>query len=209
MDEPTLLSHLRAGTREAHERTESVSGLNSVPMRRDDYATSLMGLHRAHAVATAWLMGAMPPVPVTTANVELLEADLAALGESPLPSAGFALDVEPTPAASIGVQYVVEGSTMGGTILSKRVFDDLELSSDAGASFFGQFALPAANAPGGALTRWRELVRLLKRPATPEEMKQSLAAALATFDLFTAAFRAASQASSQGSSASPAKLSKG
>jgi len=99
---------------------------------------------------------------------QLIREDLTALGR-PLPS------LEPVPvlggpAAIIGAVYVLEGSRLGGTVLSRQVGP----------------GLPKRYLTGNRQASWQHLVALIDRLlATPEDVAAATAAAcdvFATFD---------------------------
>jgi heme oxygenase len=113
-------------------------------------------------------------VPAFAPRRSLLAADLAALGlpmPDPLPLAA-APDSE---AAAFGALYVIEGSRLGGAMLARTVPDTLPYSY-----------LSAVHPPGA----WRALGEAMDRAGKaggPGWLERAIAAAAATFDLYTRA----------------------
>lgn len=88
-------------------------------------------------------------------RVRYLEQDLIALGSDPrrIPLA----TLTQTPASApelLGWLYVVEGSTLGGRLLCRRIGETLRLQPDHGLAFFHGYGDATA-------ARWREVLTLL------------------------------------------------
>ncbi|MBC3365148.1 biliverdin-producing heme oxygenase [Pseudomonas sp. SWRI154] len=115
-------------------------------------------------------------------KLPVLRGDLVALG---LDEA--AIDALPTcqrlpqidsPAAALGVSYVLEGATLGGRILRRRVAEQLGLDASSGAAFLDIY---------GELTgrRWKDFLQFLgDRNLGNEQMLEATRAAKATFICF-------------------------
>jgi len=77
----------------------------------------------------------------------------------------------------LGCLYVLEGSTLGSRIISRRLKEVLHLSEESGASFF--------NAYGGSVgTRWMEFKRFVSASVKPEDADDVVKAARETFMCF-------------------------
>jgi len=129
------------------------------------HARALPAVERALAANDA-----LPPF---TTRTRFLERDLAALGiamPAPLPLAAPGSD-----AAAFGALYVIEGSRLGGAMLSRSIPPSLPRTY-----------LSAAHSPGG----WRALGEELDRAGAAGGdiwLAEAVAAAEATFDLYVTA----------------------
>jgi heme oxygenase (biliverdin-IX-beta and delta-forming) len=108
----------------------------------------------------------------------LLKADLMLLGRDPATVRQCArLPRLDTFLQGLGCLYVLEGSTLGGQIISRRLKERLQLSEGSGASFF--------NAYGGLVgARWMEFKRFVSASVTPEHAGLVVEAARETFLCF-------------------------
>jgi heme oxygenase len=108
----------------------------------------------------------------------LLAADLLILGSNPvtLPLCG---DLPPldTFSRGLGCLYVLEGSTLGARVISRRIESHLHLRVGSGASFF--------NAYGEAVgRRWVEFKSFLTTHATPADSEEIVNSARQAFHSF-------------------------
>jgi heme oxygenase len=77
----------------------------------------------------------------------------------------------------LGCLYVLEGSTLGSQIISRRLEEKLQLGEESGASFF--------NAYGGSVgSRWREFKCFVSASVKPEHADDVVEAARQTFMCF-------------------------
>jgi heme oxygenase (biliverdin-IX-beta and delta-forming) len=168
----SAVSALRAATAPDHERVDAVFGGLGLDDRQS-YARFL----RAHARALPGVEHALAGVdgpPALRPRAALIRSDLADLGE-PMP--------EPLPFASpessaeaFGMAYVIEGSRLGGTLLSRQVPADLPHRYLAAGHERGE---------------WRGLLAAIDAAsAGPDWIAQCVAAAKRTFDLYRAAAEA-------------------
>lgn len=110
----------------------------------------------------------------------LLEADLHALGLDAravdnLPHCQSLPDVSSFPRI-LGCMYVLEGSTLGGQMLTKLLMKDLPVSPDTNASYFNSYGADVRE-------RWTEFREMLASQArTGEDEREMLASAGETFD---------------------------
>jgi heme oxygenase len=141
----TLLERLKIETRPAHDRIEAAIDLDRRIASRDAYRDLLISLFTAST----------RPGKVDAAEVahdrtffrdrcktELLPMDLAALGLEPdeieaLPQCRPLMPL-PAPEAVLGSMYVVEGSTLGGTIIAREVERRLGLTPEDRMRLFPQ-----------------------------------------------------------------------
>ncbi|GAB5521005.1 MAG: biliverdin-producing heme oxygenase [Rhodothermales bacterium] len=142
---PTLMALLKAETRAAHEATEQAFNLKAVLQSKDAYAHLLQRLHRFYSVIepmlATWDWASLGLDFDARRKLPWLEADLTALSASP-----HAEVIEPLPALStqaeaLGALYVLEGSTLGGQIITKRVQSELGFSPHSGLRFFSGYQL--------------------------------------------------------------------
>jgi heme oxygenase len=173
------LATLRAATHDHHER---IDRLMDVERMRDaaHYATVLQvfdgflaGWEPAVAAALpargqAWLRA--------RSRRPFLRRDLQALGLAGRPAADLAFTSE---AAAWGSVYVLEGSALGGRVIT-RTLADAGIDADHGAAYFHGW--------GGATgAMWREARELLAAElATPAALAQACEGARRTFDTLSA-----------------------
>lgn len=160
---------LRAATRSYHARVDAAFGSfgSATP---DGYAHFLLShariLPRAETlIVPGELLGSW------TGRTAALQADIAALGLAMPAPVEFTLSVGQ--AVRWGALYVIEGSRLGGAMLSRNVPKGLP-------SAF----LSAAHAPGG----WQRIVEALERADRgPQWRAEAVAGACAMFDAYAAA----------------------
>ena len=182
---------LRDATRAVHERLHALpafAALAAGTLDRHGYVALLGRLYGFHAPVEAALAAMLGQrlAPEAWQRAHLLRADLASFGVGEqslarLPRIEFpALPGEP---AAMGCLYVVEGSTLGGRQLSKRLDGVLPLGALAGRSF-----LQGAAQPGHL--RWAalraELDAIGADPACRREMIAGAASTFAQFELWFA-----------------------
>ena len=186
--ESSLLAELRVATSEAHADLDRALGLVAEDVDRTRYLAFLQGSLAAVRVVEPILDAWLPARPPSRRMA--LERDLRAVGgEDALAAVPDASDAA-RPVATIdeayGAAYVLEGSTLGGLSLARTLAPRLGIDRSAGASYL----LLRGEATGAA---WRAfLAELESHGATTdaEGRGRSCAAARATFDLYTRAFRA-------------------
>ncbi len=178
-----LHERLRSATRLPHQRLEAALGLVTPGV---DEAHVVRLLERFHGFHAAWepaLEGRLPDdIRVPRLKMPLLRNDLARLGvttqrlrELPLCMAARGLCGSEGEAA--GALYVLEGSTLGGQVISRAL---------QGTPWLGGRALRYWNAYGPDTgRRWRETLAYLE--ALPLDAgEQAVASAVATFVLLHA-----------------------
>jgi heme oxygenase len=165
----TAVAALRAATASDHDRVDAAYGAFDLADRAR-YAIFLHAHARALPAAET-VLAERSGLPAFRSRSALLAADLQALGEplpAPLP---FALPDDT--AAGWGALYVIEGSRLGGIMLSRSVPPDLP------AAYLG-----ARHAPG----EWRALLAAIDEAAARAEsdcwIDRAIVGARATFDLY-------------------------
>lgn len=177
--EPALLARrLREATRAAHHALDHhplLAALLTPALTRAAYGDALAALHGVFAAAESALA---PGADVTfphAARLPALEADLAALGRTPLPFRG-AIAVPDTVAARIGLLYVQEGSALGGQVLARQI--QQVLGADCPLTFF------VGAGEAAAKERWASFWRYAEAHCPGEDIPQAEAAACALFHGF-------------------------
>ncbi len=136
----SLAQRLRAETAEAHAKLEAVVGFD---IHRPSVATATLMLENFHRVLQTLEPAMMALLPMRLRDrrrLPLLRADLATLGRSvDSELAGSSKPALPqSEAEALGALYVMEGSTLGGKMISKslRKCADWPLK---GASYFNPY----------------------------------------------------------------------
>jgi heme oxygenase len=183
---PSARASLRSATRAAHERMEAGLQLISPDLTRGEYIATLRRFLAVHTVLDRELEVHVAELRrlgfewELRGKVSLLRRDLDVLGSSPcsLDQAARLPSLLPTAFHALGALYVIEGSTLGGMVISRHLERALRIGPADGASFFyGQGAATGA--------RWKQLCGLLERRlADPRSLEQAVSGANTTFSLF-------------------------
>ena len=119
---------LRTRTHGAHRGLEDALDLLRLPLSRARFTQVLRGFLGFHLVWDETMRGhaGLGALIEGRGRVAILRADLAALGESPdsiaaIPRCAAAADLAATVPAAIGSLYVMEGSTLGGRLISRAL----------------------------------------------------------------------------------------
>lgn len=135
------LSALRLGTEDLHRQIERRVNLELITRSVDDYAKMLAAYYGFYQPFERQIENARRALFEfeSLARSTQIIRDLHALGQSRLIATlpGFAKipALETTPDL-VGAIYVVEGSSLGGQIIARRVREDLGIDRDSGGSFF-------------------------------------------------------------------------
>lgn len=176
----SLRDVLRARTHGAHRSLDDSLAVSDPAVELDDYVAHLEGMWTFHAplerrlLSSEVLLTRLPDLALRR-RAHLAWSDLRALdrdpGKVPFPSCTPDLT---SLATQLGVAYVLEGSTLGGAVLARRLGAQLGLAPSALRYLHGY----------GERTgeRWRAFVQALDDAALDEEGVESAArAAEATF----------------------------
>jgi len=177
-----LIAQLRAQTAELHQQLDDALELEIGQITRQKYVEFLRGslaaLEPLETGLKPWLK------PDARSRCEALRQDLRTLGAdsvvAPLPDAPR-LENE---AAAFGARYVIEGSALGGAILSRNFDVALQLEGSA----LSYLTLHGA----GLGEHWRGFLAELEafgRSATPAERAEACESAKAVFKLYADGFR--------------------
>lgn len=161
-----------------------------MPLAR--YVAVLQGFHRFLASWEGQLLGALPlrlhEWLGSRSRLGFVEHDLGFLQPPTLPPAAATASVpaclpECSTAAAFGSLYVIEGSALGGQVITPRLQRDMGLSPGRGASYFHGFG----DRTGGM---WREFRQLAADEIgdTPASRRVACQAAGQTFDALIATF---------------------
>ena len=162
----STVAQLRAATAGDHDAVDAGFGRYDLT-DAGDYRAFLIAHARALPAVEAWLKR-IPGLPAFRVRADLVAADLAALGE-PMPQA-MTFNAVPGVAAGWGAMYVVEGSRLGGIMLSRSV------PAGMPSSYLGAKHLPG---------EWRELLAAIDaQPADEAWVSDAIAGAKAAFDLY-------------------------
>jgi len=140
-----LLERLKMETRPAHDRIERAVDLERRTTSRSSYRALLARLYGFHAAwePKAEAMIADPAFFRPRCKTALLARDLGFLGLADLEIARLPRCAPLMPmtsaAAAFGAMYVVEGSTLGGTLIARRVERHLGLTAGRGCSYFRSY----------------------------------------------------------------------
>jgi heme oxygenase len=139
---PPILDLLRARTADAHERVERALPLTDPALDRATYAGVLARFHAFHA-ALEPRIAAVPGLDALGLEMEgrrklpLLERDLRELGRGAIAGAPPVPEVGSV-AAALGCMYVLEGSTLGGRVISRHLAA-LGIAPGSGGAYFSGY----------------------------------------------------------------------
>jgi heme oxygenase len=183
-----ILELLKARTRLHHERAEAALPLMDDGLTLDRYRDTLVSflgvdlpLEERLAAQHAW--SAMGFDFDRRRKTRLIDRDLIALGLSADDVAIIPLcpDLPPvdTLPRALGALYVMEGATLGGQVIRKRLARTLGLDATDGVAFFSSYGDRVGS-------MWREFRDLARRSiTTPDARDDMIASAAATFDTLT------------------------
>ncbi|WP_434561146.1 biliverdin-producing heme oxygenase [Pseudomonas sp. R1-6] len=183
---PSLIQALRTETAELHIALEKRLPFFSEQLDLGLYRRLIAAYHgfyeplerRLHILAltpTGLDQSLRIKLPVLRADLMALGLDEMAIDSLPVCQLLPQID---SPAAALGVSYVLEGATLGGQILRRRVAEQLGLDSSSGAAFLDVY---------GELTgrRWKDFLQYLgDRNLGDDQMLEATRAAKATFICF-------------------------
>lgn len=136
------LSLLRSGTEDLHRGIERRVDLDRIARSVDEYAKTLAAFYGFYHSVEQQIDRA-PHTHFDFAlevRAERIREDLSRLGKgaliAALPEMARLPEIGTTPEL-IGILYVVEGSSLGGQIIARRVREHLGIEHGSGGSFFG------------------------------------------------------------------------
>ncbi|MGC1479340.1 MAG: biliverdin-producing heme oxygenase [Chthoniobacterales bacterium] len=181
----TLIGQLRAETREIHAELEATLDLERITRSPSDYA-QILATFRDLLKPLEDLLSESPikgDPKLDLANRlrrHRLLIDLSrfpAIKSRPLLPPWSSLDR----AEATGVLYVLEGSTLGGQVISTALRNRLGIDETSGASYFHGYGPETA-------TRWREFLAWANQSLPEHRYPKAAEAAQRTFEFFLNAF---------------------
>jgi heme oxygenase (biliverdin-IX-beta and delta-forming) len=170
---------LKTATAACHERIEVRFDLDArlrSPTTYADLLERMLGFYRPVEERIAPYAAALPGLDWPgRRKVPLLLADLGAVGRAP----GAPQAVAPLPAVgsaddALGVLYVLEGATLGGTLIARAARARLGVTPVTGCAFFTAYGSATA-------ARWRAFAAILQTATAGAPSGATLAAATACF----------------------------
>jgi heme oxygenase len=132
---------LRRDTREAHDRIEAALHLPRVLESVESYGRLLQRWYGFYAPVEAQL--ARHQIDgldlIARKKVPLLCRDLGQLGLEAPAHYITGYDETETPARALGCLYVLEGSTLGGQLISRELHSRLGITADNGGAFYASY----------------------------------------------------------------------
>ncbi|MGY1820802.1 biliverdin-producing heme oxygenase [Geodermatophilus sp. SYSU D00079] len=178
-----VLAALRTATAAEHEQVESTLALMDPQLRRDRLVAVLARLHGFWSAAEAGLDEWARREPADAATVDwarrrrahLFAEDLQALGAAPEPAPDPGLPAVGDTDQALGRLYVLEGSTLGGTFISRHLATLPTLGPDARVGAFS----PYGGETGAMWHAYRRVTR--ERVAAGGDADRLVGAAVSTF----------------------------
>lgn len=190
-ESPPLSAQLKSRTSGRHAVLEGLVRLES-PVSRDHYVEVL---RRFSAFMGPWedAVGALLPPHLegwfqSRRRAHLLAMDLLALGCATSPRPPWPVPSYRSPDEVLGGLYVLEGSTLGGAVIVRRLTRDLALTPQAGAAYFN------AHGPQAGVM-WNAFRRLLDDDRVGWDHAHVIRGAQRTFDVLIDLFSAPGHAS--------------
>jgi heme oxygenase len=177
---PTLSVRLRTETRAAHEAIEAALNLDASLASPQAYRDLLARVYAFHA---GWepVLAALIGDPVfldPRRKLDLLAADLAHLGLTPAQISALAPRPPAPPLTTLsqayGALYVLEGSTLGGQLISRQVAERLGFGPDDAAHYYNAYGRSVG-------ARWRAFGQRLAEAAPDLDGDAVVAGARAAF----------------------------
>ena len=151
-DPRSVLKELRAATAEQHRTLDHALDLTNAAFDLPAYRRLLESFWGLHAVweprAVAQFSSVMAGFYDTRRKLHLIEQDLLSLGHTEEEIAQLPQCAELAGPASfsetLGAAYVIEGSMLGGRLLSRHFAQTLDLRPDRGCSYFAGYGARTA-----------------------------------------------------------------
>jgi heme oxygenase (biliverdin-IX-beta and delta-forming) len=173
-----MLERLRSATRADHAALEDELGLLRPPLSRTRFIHVLQGFRAFHAAWEPRVAGLIGEEALLGPRGRLghLDGDLARLGAGPGGAAPFDLDVLQGPSRAWGSLYVMEGSTLGGQVISEALRREARWAPPEGLRYFDPYGRQT-----GAM--WRTFRQALEAHAARLEPEEVVEGARATFQV--------------------------
>lgn len=185
-----IMQELKARTRPHHDRLEQLSHVGRImdgSLTRADYEQLIRNNYRVHAPLEARLAAALAADPIDGLDFEArrktpaLRQDMQVLGLDTDDRAAEALLPEITDHyQALGALYVLEGATLGGSVIRKALARNPHLQDAQPFHYYGVYGEQTG-------PRWKQFGRLAnERVQTPEHAERAIQAAIGTFEAFAA-----------------------
>jgi heme oxygenase (biliverdin-IX-beta and delta-forming) len=185
-ERPVIRAALKTRTQPYHDRLEAVLSLLERPFTQADYRILLerfYGFYAPIETALAQVLTNASPLDFTRRRKTLLlERDLVTLGSSTkdvlaLPQCPF-LPVISHIAQALDCLYVLEGATLGGQVISRRLHELFGFTADSGCAFFQSYGKDVG-------PMWQTFCTALTNHDTTDVRRENMiAAACETFAAF-------------------------
>lgn len=181
LDHQPLLSlrdRLRYATGKAHETLEGSLDLLRQPPEREYFARLLVRFHGFHRIWESAVARQLPNAVMPRPRLGLIEQDLRALGlnenaiHAIAPCAPVAC-LGDHPDTALGSAYVLEGSTLGGRVITQHL-SKASWCPPGGLQYFNPYG-------DETVSNWRAMLRHLA--VAPGDPDQIVAGALRTFEI--------------------------
>ena len=174
----SLRDCLRCATGKAHEALEGSLDLLRQPPEREYFVRLLVRFHGFHRVWESAVAGQLPDTVMPCPRLVLIEHDLRALGLDEraigaIAPCAPAVCLGDNPDAALGSAYVLEGSTLGGRVITQHL-SKASWCPPGGLRYFN----PYADQTG---SNWQAMLRHLA--VAPGDPDQIVAGALRTFEI--------------------------
>ncbi len=181
---PTILKRLRSETSERHAALEHQLPLVDPRLSRDGYRTILEGFFGYYAPLEVQLSGASVWAELEfdfaeRQKVPELEKDLVVLGSTAeeltrLPQCAELPELETIPQI-LGCLYVIEGSTLGGQVITRHLQANLGITPETGGAFFAGYGAKTGS-------RWQAFGAMITAAARFGGEDEIVASANRTFE---------------------------
>lgn len=175
------MTALKAATAQQHRLLEAVVDPSRADLTRDSYVALLRKfhgfLHPWERLIASCLSGRLLEIFNSRRKLPWLAADLQALdppGRTPPPDCPNLPPIQRT-AAAIGSWYVIEGSTLGGQLITRRLLGRWGLSPEHGLRYFSGYG-------NATPTNWTDFRNRAETSVDAAEYQDATAAACDTFD---------------------------
>jgi heme oxygenase (biliverdin-IX-beta and delta-forming) len=182
----TFHAHLKQATRPQHEALEANHysvAMMSGTLTPSEYQAMLSRFYGFYAPIEAQFsaLAAMLPAELNLEQrrkLHWLHADLQQLNEDPttIPACHL-LTPFTTPEQALGCLYVLEGSTLGGQIISRKLHTTLGYTPEHGARFFASYGEQVG-------MMWKTFMGILEHAGTSGDSDAIITSAMHTFASF-------------------------
>lgn len=174
-----VLLRIRAETALAHRQLEEELALLDDSLDRARYGRIVRAFHAFLAPWEATRTQSLGPSAraffADRLHAHRAHADLLTLSLAPSDEWCSALPSMESAAAAWGSSYVIEGSTLGGKIITRSVSDSLGLSASDGCTYFAGYRLENGR-------RWAEFTSAMTQAVPDAEADDAVTAAIATYE---------------------------